>query len=195
MLNIFVEKYFESLKCCLDPSLSCMLDCIHICVFPFLKNYFKANSTDPWHLSILGLSVELFSFFLLQSRHLSIARWIDWESFCPLDSFLTNPRSIELPFALDTCSIDASIEPFKARQILDTSQSIEIYWWLYKGRSHFLISFLSISLNLSSLFTPQKLSHSLLTSSSRIFQAYSSFWDRFWRFDLKNFMHCISWAL
>ena len=77
MLNIFVEKYFESLKCCLDPSLSCMLDCIHICVFPFLKNYFKATSTDPRHLSILGLSVELFSCFLLQSGHLSIARWID----------------------------------------------------------------------------------------------------------------------
>ena len=163
-----------------------MLDCIHICVFPFLKNYFKANSTDPWHLSILGLSVELFSFFLLQSRHLSIARWIDWESFCPLDSFLTNPRSIELPFALDTCSIDASIEPFKARQILDTSQSIEIYWGLYKGRSHFLISFLSISLDLSSLLTPQKLSHSLLTSSSRILQAYSSF-SSLGRFQIPHF--------
>ena len=31
---------FESLKCWLDLWLSYMLDCIHICVFPFLKNGF-----------------------------------------------------------------------------------------------------------------------------------------------------------
>ena len=114
MLNILLRNICESLKCCLDPWLSCMLDCIHICVFPFLKNYFKATSKDPRHLSIPSLSVELFCCFLSQSRHLSIARWIDRESFCPFDSSSTDPQSIELPFALDTCSIDASIEPFKA---------------------------------------------------------------------------------
>ena len=126
-LTFLLRNIFKSFKCCLDPWLRCMLDCIHICVFPFLKNCFKATSTDPQYLSIPGLSVELFSCFLSQSRHLSIARWIDRESFCPLDSSLTNPQSIELPFALDTFSIDASIEPFKARQILDTSRSVKIY--------------------------------------------------------------------
>ena len=41
---------FESLKCCLDHWLYNMLDCIHICVFLFLKNCFKATSTplDTW---------------------------------------------------------------------------------------------------------------------------------------------------
>ena len=39
-LNLLLSDDFESLKCCLDPWLSCMLDCIHICVFPFLKNCF-----------------------------------------------------------------------------------------------------------------------------------------------------------
>ena len=104
MLIFLLRDDFESLKYCLDPWLSCMLDCIHICVFPFLKNCFKANSID--------------------SRHLSIARWIDRESVYPLNSSLTNPRSIELPFALVTCLIDASVEPFKARQILDTSRHL-----------------------------------------------------------------------
>ena len=130
MLNFFLlRNIFESLKCCLDPWLSCMFDGIHIYVFLSLKNCFKATLIDPWHLSIRGLSFELFSCFLLQSRHLSIARWIDWESFYLLDSSSTDPRSIEIPFALDTCSIDASVEPFKAQQVLDTSWSIEIYWW------------------------------------------------------------------
>ena len=127
VLKILLRNIFESLKYCLDPWLSCMLDCIHICVFPLLKNCFKATSTDPRHLSIPGLSVELFSCFLSQSRHLSIARWIDRESFSPLNSSSTDPRSIELPFALVTCLIDASVEPFKARQILDTSRSVKIY--------------------------------------------------------------------
>ena len=129
MLIFLLRDDFESLKCCLDPWLSCMLDCIHIYVFPFLKNYFKATLTDPQHLSTPGLSVELFSWFLSQSQHLSIARWINRESFCPLNRSSTNPRSIELLFALDTCLTDASIEPFKAQQILNISWSVEIYWW------------------------------------------------------------------
>ena len=70
MLIFLLRDVFESLKCCLDPWLCCMLDCIYICGFSFLKNYFKATSIDPRHLSTLGLFVELFSFFLSQSRHL-----------------------------------------------------------------------------------------------------------------------------
>ena len=125
--KLLLKDDFENLKCWLDPWLSCMLDCIHICVFPFLKNFFKATSTDPWHLLIPGLSIELLSWFLSQSQHLSIARWIHRESFYPLNNSTTDPRSIELPFTLDICLIDASVEPFKARQILNTSQFVEIY--------------------------------------------------------------------
>ena len=35
-----LRDVFESLKCYLDPWLSCMFDCIHVCVFLFLKNGF-----------------------------------------------------------------------------------------------------------------------------------------------------------
>ena len=41
MLNIFlVGDVFERLKCYLDPWLSCIFDCIHVCVFLFLKKCF-----------------------------------------------------------------------------------------------------------------------------------------------------------
>ena len=101
VLKILLRNIFESLKYCLDPWLSCMLDCIHICVFPLLKNCFKATSTDPRHLSIPGLSVELFSCFLSQSRHLLIARSIDRATFCPLDRCSIAGQSIKVGF----CSI------------------------------------------------------------------------------------------
>ena len=40
-LTLFLLRdVFERLKCCLDPWLSFMFDCIYICVFPFLKNCF-----------------------------------------------------------------------------------------------------------------------------------------------------------
>ena len=94
-LSFFFRDVFERSKCCLDPWLSCMFDCIHICVFLFLKNCFNATSTAPRHLSIPSLSVKPFCYCLSQSRHLSIARWIDRESFCPLDSFSIVVRSIE----------------------------------------------------------------------------------------------------
>ena len=99
-LKLLLGDDFESLKCWLDLWLTCMLDCIHIYVFPFLKNYFKVTLTDPWHLPTPGLSMELFSWFLSQSRHLSIARWIDRESFCLLDGFSIASRSIEVGFFL-----------------------------------------------------------------------------------------------
>ena len=91
-----LRDVFERLKCCLDPWLSCMFDCIHICVFLFSKNCFKAISTAPRHLSIPSLSVEPFCCCLSQSLQLSIARWIDQESFYPLDSFSIIVRSIEI---------------------------------------------------------------------------------------------------
>ena len=38
-----LRDVFESLKCCLDLSLSSMLDCIHICVFLLLEKMFFSN--------------------------------------------------------------------------------------------------------------------------------------------------------
>ena len=59
MLDIFLLRDdFDSLKCCLDLWLSSMLDCIHICDFLFLKNYFRAISIAVGHLLIARLSIE-----------------------------------------------------------------------------------------------------------------------------------------
>ena len=64
---------------------------LHSCLcFSLLwKTVFKAISTAPRHLSSPGFSIEIFSWFLLQSQHLSTTRWIDQEISCLLDSFLT----------------------------------------------------------------------------------------------------------
>ena len=45
MLNIFflLRDDFESSKCCLDPWLSCMFDCIHVYVFLFFEKPFSSN--------------------------------------------------------------------------------------------------------------------------------------------------------
>ena len=59
VLKIHVEK------CRLDLWLSCMLDCIHICVFPFLKNVFLSNldtsSIPPQYLAICR-ALKVFSY-------------------------------------------------------------------------------------------------------------------------------------
>ena len=55
-LKLLLRDIFENLKCWLDRWLSCMIDCIHICVFPSWKKLFLSNldsfSTPPWHLAI-----------------------------------------------------------------------------------------------------------------------------------------------
>ena len=60
--------------------------------------------------STARLSVELFKWFLSQSRHLSIARLIDQETFCLLDRCSIASRSIKIGF----CSI--------------VSRHLSIYW-------------------------------------------------------------------
>ena len=103
MLIIFLLRdVFGRSKCCLDPWLSCMFDCIHTCVFLLLKNYFKVTSIAPRHLSIPDLPIELFSCFLLQSRPFSIAKWIDRESFYPLDSSSIATSNYRACFVVDT---------------------------------------------------------------------------------------------
>ena len=91
-LKLLFKDDFESLKCWLDHWLSCMLDCIHICVFPFLKNCFYAISTPPRHLAIC----QALKLFLIAILTLSTARWIDQESSWPFDSFSTASRFIEV---------------------------------------------------------------------------------------------------
>ena len=100
VLKIFkLRDYFERFLCWLDHWLSCMLDCIHICVFLLSKNYFeklaRTSSTPPRYLAICRASQ---AFFLTQSRHLLDSWWIDRESSCLLDSSSTPSGSIDLLF-------------------------------------------------------------------------------------------------
>ena len=55
-----LRDYFERLLCGLDHWLSCMLDCIHVCVFLFLKIFFEKLAR---HLLDTLLSVELLKPF------------------------------------------------------------------------------------------------------------------------------------
>ena len=98
-LKLLLRDDFENLKFCLDLWLSCMFDCIHICVFSLLEKLFLSNLNSS---STPSLSVELLSCFLSQSRHLSIARWIDRESFYPLNSSSTATSIHRACFAVDT---------------------------------------------------------------------------------------------
>ena len=132
---------FESLKCCLDRWLSSMLDCIHICGFLFLKNCFKVTSTAPRHLSIPNLPIELFSCFLLQSRPLSIARWINRESFYPLDSSSIATSNYRACFVVDTSGhmLDSCICQNFLK--LDTYYLLRITEHLYIGSAQFSLHF------------------------------------------------------
>ena len=115
-----------------------------------LKNFFKAISTASWHLSIPGLSIELFSFFLSQSRQL-------------LDSSLIHRASFWLWTPKDTCSIAASVDPFKAQHLLIPLDLSRITKLLYIGSAWFRPHF-ARSLLISLDFSPSKtsLSHSKL---------------------------------
>ena len=89
--------------------MSCMLDCIHICIFHISKNCFEKLAR---HILDTLLSVELLKhFFVTQSRHLLNTWWIDRESSCLLDSSSTPARSIELLFSIPQLSKTRSSTP------------------------------------------------------------------------------------
>ena len=155
MLIIFLLRDdFERSKCILDPWLSCIFDYIRICVFLFLKNYFKA----PWHLSI--------------------ARWIDQKSFCSLDSSLTASSIHSACFAVDTSRHLLNSCICWSFLKLDTFQhllSIENYWTPIYRVSVIRSSLSLISLHLFVFVHLSNLSHSLQTSFPRDFRPLSNF--------------------
>ena len=62
-LKFLLRDDFESSICWLDPWLSCMLNCIHINVFPFLKNWFLSNldrSLTPLNTWPIYRALKLF---------------------------------------------------------------------------------------------------------------------------------------
>ena len=89
-LKLLLRDDFESLKCWLDPWLSCMLACIHICVFPSWKTVFKQS----WQLLVTSSTPGYLSSFSTSSyRNLdsfSTVRWINRDFFWILDSCSIN---------------------------------------------------------------------------------------------------------
>ena len=69
---------------------------MQICPRNKWRNAGFLSSIVAQHLSTTRLSIELLSCFLSQSRQLLESWWIGRENFCPLDTCLTPPQSIEL---------------------------------------------------------------------------------------------------
>ena len=127
VLKIFrLRDYFERFLCWLDHWLSCMLNCIHICVFLPLKNCFEKlarhlldTSSIHWYLSSFS---NLFlnaistpprylvdrSRKLLPPRQLLDTWWIDWASILETDSLLLDTSAVNDHF-LNT-SLDSFLE-------------------------------------------------------------------------------------
>ena len=134
-----------------------MLDCIHICVFPFLKNYFQAIST-PGYLSRFSTS----SYRNLDS--FSTARWIDRDFFWALNSFSTASGSIELLFrflliypSTDPRQLHLST-PFCSTLVLtplDTSIYQDLLGSYLSANRDFPLIFLDLSLD-RLVFSPPK---------------------------------------
>ena len=120
------------------------------------------------------------AFFLSQSRHFLDTWWIDRDSHCLLDTFLTPRRSIELQY-LFSC-LAPSI-------LLDTS-AVEIYWGAYLNcdrdfLSHFSIflqSVRSISTYRALFFTPTFIQRDFwhfLASNHLVWSCYPLFFMHF----------------
>ena len=134
--------------------------------FSSWKNIFKAISLTTRYISTPGLSIELFNFFLSQSRQLLDSSSIHWESLYLLDSCSIAPQSIKLVLLwkpLDNCSIVVSLHAFKARHLstpLDLSRIMKSY--IFVQRNFRFTSFRSLSIALVSSPPKTPLSHSKL---------------------------------
>ena len=167
MLIIFiVERWFWEFKM-LFGSLVELHVWLHscICFSPLWKKkkktIFQAISTAPRHLSIPSLSIEPSVVFLSQSRHLSITRWINRESICPLNSSSIHRAC----FAMDTSRhlLNSWIYQnfFKARYLLTPAICRELLNPYIKGQCNSVFIFLDLSRSVYVLSPPKSLSLSL----------------------------------
>ena len=133
-LKLLLRVDFERLIWCLDHWLSCILDCIHVCVFLFSKNcFYKVNLTPPRHLAIC----RALKFFLIT---ISTPSWylVDRSRFssCVFAFSSTPPRQLHLStLFFSTPSSTDGLTP------LDTSicrELLRIY--IYAHRNPVLIS-------------------------------------------------------
>ena len=140
-----------------------------ICFSPLWKKkktIFQAISTAPRHLSIPSLSIEPSVVFLSQSRHLSITRWINRESICPLNSSSIHRAC----FAMDTSRhlLNSWIYQnfFKARYLLTPAICRELLNPYIKGQCNSVFIFLDLSRSVCLLSPPKSLSLSLSLQTS-----------------------------
>ena len=125
---------FEILLCWLDYWLSCMLDCIHVCVFHSRKTGFKkwldTSSIPPRHLAICRAS-QAFSYYNLDSSSIpsgsiekapasSIASWhlVHRSSFCSWIWWVV-PQ-----YLLDTSTVDKHFLDTYLDSFLNTSRHL-----------------------------------------------------------------------
>ena len=102
----------------------------------FLKSWLDTSWTPLQYLTICRASQ---AFFLTQSRHLLDTWWINRESSCLLDSFLTFGGSIELLFlnlilccSIPQLSTTSSLTPTStASSIPPDTSAVEHYWRVY----------------------------------------------------------------
>ena len=135
-LELLLRDVFESLKCWLDPWLSCMLDCIHVCLFLFLKNWFLATLKNSRHLAYLSSSKLFLIAISTPSRqlHVSIKKVlgssIASRQLVDQLSFFNRVWWI-LPPPFDSCICRRFNSLHLARHLswhLSTPLSIELYW-------------------------------------------------------------------
>ena len=109
VLKILIWDYFERLLCGLDHWLSCMLDCIHVCVFLLSKNCFEKLAR---HLLDTLLSAELLKPFSYRNPD---------SSSIPGGSIEKAPTSSIAPrYLVDQSSFYSWIWFLVARYLLDT---------------------------------------------------------------------------
>ena len=170
----------ESLKCWLDLLLSCMLDCIHICVFLFLKNGFYVISIPPWHLAICR-ALKVFSYRNLDRSSIAGGS----KEKVPGSSI--SSRQLVDRLSLFSCVFALFLDTFSTAVLLtlffstptstngSTPLSVENYWeaiYLFFAIQFSFLWFLSIC---SHLFLSQTPSLSLQTSSQVIFSSFFKF--------------------
>ena len=157
-----LRDYFERLLCWFDHWLSCMLDCIHFCVFLLLKNCFEKLAR---HLLDTLLSVELLKPFSYRNPD---------SSSIPGGLIENAPASsIASRHLVDRLSFYFWIWFLVARLLLDTSAVDD----------HFLDTYLDRFLDTSRHLHLSRFTEGLYIPSSRSFSHF---------FDLSRSVHACS---
>ena len=142
---LLMRDDFERLKWCLDLWLSCMFDCIHVCIFLFFwKTVFKQSRQlldTSRYLAYLSNSSATFY------RNLDSCL-IHRDTFCLVDSFST-ASSIHRASCTSRQMLDSSSTAKTCVLNLDTSQHILIGRDLWSFYIRFLRGFSSFLLDLS----------------------------------------------